>query len=77
MLGWIIFALVLAVVGGVLTIVWWRVGDIWADEEHKRFRGGDDEPDPQHAGPMVVRGFDSTNDRPTGRPDDPDDNRPA
>lgn len=64
MLGWIIFALVLAVVGGVLTIIWWRVGDIWADEENKRFRGGGDDADPERSGPVVIRGFDSTNDRP-------------
>lgn len=68
MLGWLIFAVVLAVVGGVLTIVWWRVGDVWADEEHKRFRPGD-ETDPERTGPMVIRGFDSTADRPDTTPD--------
>lgn len=36
MLGWLIGGLVLAVFGMLLTLVWWRVGDQWADEEHKR-----------------------------------------
>ena len=71
MLGWIIFSVILAIIAAVLTIVWWRVGDIWADEEHKRFRGGDDEADPERTGPMIIRGFDSTADRPQPPSDRP------
>jgi hypothetical protein len=40
---WILLAVVLSVVGGVLTLVWWRVGDQWADEEHRRFHAGSSE----------------------------------
>ncbi len=66
MVGWLIFAACLAVVGSVLTLLWWRVGDQWADEEHKRFRTG---PDDGVAGAKVVRGFGSSQEEPdTGRP---------
>lgn len=54
MIGWIAFALVSSVVGAVLTIAWWRVGDQWADEEHKRFHAGwGDQPEPG----QVIKGF--------------------
>ena len=36
MLGWLIGGFVLAVLGVLITLVWWRMGDQWADEEHKR-----------------------------------------
>ena len=62
MLGWLIFSLVLAVITGILTIIWWRVGDIWADEEHKRFQTGQD--NQQNPGATVIRGFDRTDDDP-------------
>ncbi|MBX3322299.1 MAG: hypothetical protein KF757_04860 [Phycisphaeraceae bacterium] len=38
MVPWIVLAIVLSVLGAILTIVWWRVGDQWADEEHRRFK---------------------------------------
>lgn len=69
MLGWLIFAVILAVVSGVLTIVWWRVGDIWADEENKRFRSGGDDADSEHSGPVVIRGFGAAAERPADKPD--------
>ncbi len=57
MVPWIILSLVLCVVGAVLTIIWWRVGDIWADEEHKRFKGSDDSE--TASGATVIKSFDS------------------
>ncbi len=41
MLPWIVLAIILAVLGAILTIAWWRVGDQWADEEHRRFKSSD------------------------------------
>lgn len=66
MVGWLIFAACLAVVGSLLTLLWWRVGDQWADEEHRRFRSGGDG---GSQGAQVVRGFGSSQEEPdTGRP---------
>lgn len=66
MVGWLIFAACLAVVGSILTLLWWRVGDQWADEEHKRFHAGREDHD---RGATVVRGFGSSQEEPdTGRP---------
>ncbi|KAA0214018.1 MAG: hypothetical protein DYG94_02885 [Leptolyngbya sp. PLA3] len=61
MVGWLIFAACLAVVGSGLTLLWWRVGDQWADEEHKRFRTGQGE---GSRGAQVVRGFGSSQEEP-------------
>ena len=61
MAGWLIFALVLAVLTGVLTIIWWWVGDLWADEEHKRIQTGNTD---KNAGATVIRDFDRTDDDP-------------
>ncbi|MEQ8769140.1 MAG: hypothetical protein RIB60_01370 [Phycisphaerales bacterium] len=37
MLGWVLFTLLVLVVLTVLTLAWWKIGDQWADGEHKRF----------------------------------------
>lgn len=37
MLGWIAFTVVLMAVIAGLTLAWWKIGDQWADAEHKRF----------------------------------------
>lgn len=37
MLGWTLFTLLVMVVLTALTLAWWRIGDRWADAEHKRF----------------------------------------
>ncbi|GJM19816.1 MAG: hypothetical protein DHS20C14_20290 [Phycisphaeraceae bacterium] len=37
MLWWVVFIVVLIVALTVLTLAWWRIGDQWADAEHKRF----------------------------------------
>ncbi len=36
-MGWILFTLLVLVVLTVLTLAWWKIGDQWADGEHKRF----------------------------------------
>lgn len=40
MLAWIIGGIVLAVGSALITVVWWRVGDQWADDEYKKFGHG-------------------------------------
>lgn len=67
MIGWLIFAAVLAVAGTFLTLLWWRIGDQWADEEHKRFHAGREDHD---EGARVVRGFGQSSEGPeqSGRP---------
>jgi hypothetical protein len=42
-LFWIITALI-AVLGVPFTLWWWKVGDQWADTEHKRFKPKQPEP---------------------------------
>lgn len=37
MIWWILFTLLVLVVLTVLTLAWWKIGDQWADNEHKRF----------------------------------------
>lgn len=36
MLGWLIGGLILSVGGVIITLIWWRMGDQWADEKYKR-----------------------------------------
>lgn len=33
-----ILAVLIAVLGVPFTLWWWKIGDRWADEEHKRFK---------------------------------------
>jgi flagellar basal body-associated protein FliL len=40
MLPWIILGIVLAVLTTGITLVWWWVGDQWANEEYKKFGHG-------------------------------------
>ncbi len=49
MLGWVLFTLLVLVVLTVLTLAWWKIGDQWADGEHKRF--GPKDVDRQHPTP--------------------------
>lgn len=51
MLGAIIWAAVVLLLGVPFVLAWWRIADRWADEEHKRFR---ERPD-GGPGPTVVR----------------------
>jgi hypothetical protein len=51
MLFTILWAVLTLIVGSVFVIIWWRIADQWADEEHKRFK---DKPDDGPA-PTVVK----------------------
>jgi len=61
---WIIFAVILALGAGFGTLIWWRVGDQWADAEHKKFGPRRDRT--EGAAPTVIRGFDG--DKPDSNP---------
>lgn len=47
MIGGLIWAAVVLVLGVPFVLVWWRLADNWADDEHKRFKDTQDEgPEP-------------------------------
>ncbi|MEZ6317190.1 MAG: hypothetical protein R3B49_00350 [Phycisphaerales bacterium] len=52
MLGWIIFTAVLLIALAIGTLAWWRIGDQWADAEHKRFTPKNEPPSAD--GPVVL-----------------------
>lgn len=52
MVGWTVFCVVLLVVLTLLTVAWWKIGDQWADAEHKRF--GPKDADREQGAPRVV-----------------------
>ncbi len=58
MLLWTLGALLLTAFLVAFTIVWWKLGDIWADEEYKKFGHGGGAPKNNNA-PTVISGFDS------------------
>ena len=39
MTGAIIWGVVVLLLGVPFVLIWWRIADRWADDEHKRFRG--------------------------------------
>jgi hypothetical protein len=41
MTGAIIWGLVVLLLGVPFVLIWWRIADRWADEEHKRFKDRD------------------------------------
>ncbi len=55
---WLIGGLVLALGAGVFTLVWWKVGDQWADSEYKRFGHGGGSPGSSASETTVIRDFD-------------------
>lgn len=61
MLGWIIGGIVLAVGAALITVVWWRVGDQWADDEYKKFGHGGGRPRIDDADRPTVINTDATN----------------
>ncbi len=69
MVLWILGGVGLAVFLGAFTIVWWKLGDIWADEEYKKFGHGGGSPKSDTT-PTVISDFDSgapdTNQRDAG-----------
>ncbi|MCW5775226.1 MAG: hypothetical protein KIS87_02095 [Phycisphaeraceae bacterium] len=50
----IVTTVVIAVLGVPFILLWWKIADQWADEEHKRF--GRTKP-PEGPAPRVVHGF--------------------
>ncbi len=60
MLGWIVLGICVAVATTVITLIWWWVGDQWADEEYKKFgHGGGAKKRSEHT--RVIQDFDSPN----------------
>ncbi len=54
MLGWIVLGVILAIVTAAITLIWWWVGDQWADDEYKKFgHGGGARPVSEHT--RVIR----------------------
>lgn len=37
---WVIMGVLLTVLTAVITLIWWWVGDQWADDEYKKFGHG-------------------------------------
>ncbi len=54
---WLSLGFVIAVLSAGFTLLWWKVGDQWADEEYKRFGHGGG--GPQGNGPTVIKDFES------------------
>ena len=53
---WLVMAVILALGAGFGTLIWWRVGDQWADAEHKKF--GSRQTRSRADAPKVIQGFD-------------------
>lgn len=47
MVGAIIWAVVALVGGSAFVLIWWRLADSWADDEHKRFKAKAEGPPPR------------------------------
>ena len=56
MVVWISLGLFVGLVTAVMTLVWWKVGDQWADEEYKKFGHGGG--GPSGPAPKVISNFD-------------------
>jgi|GEM_PF-1742273 len=57
MVVWISLGLFVGLVTAVMTLVWWKVGDQWADEEYKKFGHGGG--GPSGPAPTVISNFDA------------------
>ena len=55
MLGLVILTVVIAVLTAIITLIWWKVGDQWADDEYKKFGHGGGAP--KGPPPEVIRDF--------------------
>ncbi len=53
---WIVGAVVLAIGAGAGTLIWWKVGDQWADAEHQKFGPRREKTD--GPAPTVIEDFD-------------------
>jgi|GEM_PF-1851671 len=58
----------LAVLLGIGTLAWWRVGDNWADSEHKKFKPKER----TGPGPRVIGPIGDAHEEPS-QPDPPED----
>lgn len=58
MTGLVVLTVVIAVLTAVITLVWWKVGDQWADDEYKKFGHGGGAP--KGPPPTVIKGFESS-----------------
>lgn len=56
MSGLVILTLVIAILTAIITLIWWKVGDQWADDEYKKFGHGGG--GPKGPPPTVIRDFD-------------------
>ncbi len=70
----IVTTVVIAVLGVPFILLWWKIADQWADEEHKRF--GRTKP-PEGPAPRVVRGFDAPPGATTAAPTTAPPDRPT
>jgi len=57
MTGLVILTLIIAILTAVITLVWWKVGDQWADEEYKKFGHGGGAP--KGPPPTVIKDFEA------------------
>lgn len=54
MAGWLIGGLILVIGATAITLIWWRLGDTWADEEYKKFGHGGGRERRDAAPPKVI-----------------------
>ncbi|MCA9275031.1 MAG: hypothetical protein KDA29_03300 [Phycisphaerales bacterium] len=55
MAGLVILTVVIAVLTAIITLIWWKVGDQWADDEYKKFGHGGGAP--KGPPPEVIKDF--------------------
>lgn len=55
MTGLVILTVIIAMLTAVITLVWWKVGDQWADDEYKKFGHGGGAP--KGPPPKVIKDF--------------------
>lgn len=82
MTGLVILTVVIAILTAVITMVWWKVGDQWADEEYKKFGHGGGAP--KGPPPEVIKDFNAISgtqrsdpEKELGEPMDPADPAPS
>ena len=61
MTGLIVLTVVIAILTAGITMIWWKVGDQWADDEYKKFGHGGG--GPKGPPPKVIEDFDDQNTR--------------
>ena len=55
MTGIVILTVIVALLTAVITMIWWKVGDQWADDEYKKFGHGGGAP--KGPPPTVIKDF--------------------